>query len=236
MDMLNPGKFFYFSLILFCQSCQTDNGLEDKRYSSATKHIVNEKEYNRIYINATDSIKIWSLNKISNYNFHGKGKDFILDTLLCFNTSGNRLISALLNINTSNPNSDGINYFYGENINGLWYFFRGGYTVIPRSLVKGHPESKPLSYSQLHQIALKEIYSGYLKNNGEINESWFISHFENNGWGTIKNQSYFDWCFKGKRYTNEKEFYIASHLCKVKANWSNINKDSIKPLPPNPLP
>ncbi len=88
-------------------------------------------------------------------------------------------------------------------------------------MVKNHPTNTPLSYQQLHEIALKEVFGGYLKQDGNINEEWFTSHFESNGWGDFNHQEYDDWCLKGKRYTDLKEYYIACHLCKVKSNWAN---------------
>ncbi len=191
---------------------------------------IKNKKYHDVYKQFSDTLNTWAKYKIfgsldSIYSINNA------DSLLCFNKDENRLVVAVLNRYVSKKvqsNSDGMYYFYGENIGGFWYFFRGPFIVIPRSMVKDHPINKSLSYQQLHQIALKEVYGGYLKADGSINEEWFISQFEGNDWGNFNNQEDDDWCFKGKRYTNKKEYYQACHLCKVKANWYGFKKDTIK--------
>ena len=171
------------------------------------------------------------MNNLGYYQYCGKSKNCFIDSLLCFNTKGDRLISAKLMQQLNNDVADGIDFMYGEKINNKWYFFSGAYITIPRNMLKDHPINKPLSYQQLHQIALKEVYGGYLKSNGEINEAWFTSQFEGPGWGDFNNQPSLDFILKGKRFTNKKEFFEYAHLTVVKANWNGVNKDSIKQLP-----
>ncbi|MBA2610817.1 MAG: hypothetical protein H0U95_02520 [Bacteroidetes bacterium] len=193
---------------------------------------------NKIYQKANDSLTLWTLNKLNSYGFE-KGKfEYQLDSLFCINTLNNRIVACLLErVIVKESDNDGLIYFCGEKINDQWYFFKGPSIVIPRSMIEGHPIHSPLSYQQLHQIALKEVYSGYLKSNGEINEDWFTSQFEGPGWGNFNNQAGSDFLIKGKRFKTKKEFFEFMHLMVVKANWNSVNKDSIKQLPPkNNLP
>jgi len=125
-------------------------------------------------------------------------------------------------------NSDGIELFLGEQINNQWWFFKGGwYFIVPRQGFKDHDIHTPLSYQQLHQIALKEVYAGYLNRNGEINENWFTSKFESNGW-----VNWDDTPEKIKSYTRKD--YEQFHLRKVRSNWYGVKKDSLRsPEAPN---
>jgi hypothetical protein len=123
---------------------------------------------------------------------------------------------------------DDIQYLYGEKIDDKWYFFTGPTLSVPRSMIKNHDVHKPLSFEQLHQIALKEIYSGYLTQKGEINEDWFTSHFEDAGWGKFEEQNASqDWWLKGRRFKTKKEFFEFCHLEKVRSNWYGFKKDSV---------
>ncbi len=226
MDTLNQGSSrIYITLFFFVVVSCGDN----VKKSSLFDDVINKFEYKKIYTSAEDSLKLYNLNKLGNYNFLNAGNWF-LDSLFCFNKDKNRFITSILytNSNTKSAEHDGMQFLYGEKINNDWYFFKGASIHIPRSMIKDHPANKPLNYQQLHQIALKEVYGGYLKADGSINEEWFISQFEGNDWGNFNNQEDDDWCFKGKRYTNKKEYYQACHLCKVKANWYGVKKDTIK--------
>ena len=121
-----------------------------------------------------------------------------------------------------------MDFLYGEKINGLWYFFRGPYVVIPREMVKNQPLNKPLNYAQLHNIALKEVYGGYLTGDGDINEHWFTAKFESAGWGDFEKQENYDDILKGKRYKTSQEFFEQMHLFVIGNNWNGVNRDSIK--------
>jgi hypothetical protein len=148
---------------------------------------------------------------------------YCLDSLFAFNTKGDRFITCRhLYVNIPKASADELKFYFGEKIQGRWYFFPGASIVIPRSMVKGHDASKPLSYQQLHQIALKEVYSGYLDSFGNINEDWFIKHFENVGM-----------CADCKT----REDFQKSILEGVAAQWANRDTTQpIKPLPNRQLP
>ncbi len=132
-----------------------------------------------IYKASNDSISLWCKNKLGLYTSDGINFSYALDSNLCFNNKKDRFITAFHSYTLlSDASSDGLIYFFGEKINKIWYFFRGASIVIPREMVKGHPINQPLSYQQLHEIALKEVYAGYLNDKGEINENWFKYHFD----------------------------------------------------------
>ncbi|MEO6305799.1 MAG: hypothetical protein ABIP51_21800 [Bacteroidia bacterium] len=218
-----------FILVVFigCVNTQKENSLNEIMLTKS-KSLIGTNQYLKIYNCVRDSFNLWVLNKLGaveaefTYSYYN-------DSLLCFNSSKDRFISCDYVIaNVPAATADNINFVYGEKINNFWYFFKGATIVIPREMVKEHNVKIPLNYQQLHQIALKEIYSPYLTRKGEINNDWFTSEFENVGWGNIKKQEYLDWCFKGKRYTNEKEFYQACHLCKVQTNW--YQRDTNNPI------
>lgn len=223
MVMLDQDKkkVYLFLLILFSLfACkQEDNNKEN---------LLKIKYDTAIYKSLVDSFKIWTINKLSSVEAEIL-YPYKVDSLICFNTNKTRLISCRhLYVNIPDATSDDLQYIYGEKIGQNWFFLKGPAIVIPREMIKGQDIHQPLSYIQMHQVALKEVYGGYLDADGKINENWFTNHFEDRGWGSINNQSYFDWCFKGKRYTNEKEFYQASHMCKVKSNW--LNRDTTQPI------
>lgn len=224
-------KIIVFFLLIFFQFCNSNLNQDDLEEKIKNKSIFksDRKEYIAIYNDITDSVSIWTLNQLGLYTFKKGEFSFKIDSLIATNNSINRLITCIHSYTEQKEgHSDGLIYFYGEKINNNWFFFRGGAIVIPRSMVPNQPINTPLSYQQLHEIALKEVYSNYLLPNGEINEAWFTSHFEGPGWGDFHHQEYDDWCFNGKRYTNIKDYYTACHLCKVKSNWAK--RDTTKPI------
>lgn len=241
MVMLNRGsKYFllFFVLIVGCGNPSNDLVNDESSvslyYQTKSLSIIGRPEYINIYNNASDSIAHWQINNLGDYSFAFK-QIKKLDSLICFNKSGDRLVSAIHRYRNESSPSDELLFFYGEKINGLWYFFRSGSVTLPRDHYK-HSFSSPLSYRELHNIALKEIFASYLLPNGQINEKFFTDQFEGSGWGDLTTQELSDWCFKGKRYTDLKEFYKAVHLCKVKANWmSRDTTQPIIPLPPKDL-
>ena len=104
-----------------------------------------------------------------------------LDSLICFNNSNTKLIGSLQQFSGSMNKklfSSGIHYFFGEKINNEWYYWTGAYIVIPREMFEGHDPKKSLSYDQLHKTAMREVFSGYLTKDGQINKKWFDYHFK----------------------------------------------------------
>ncbi len=70
---------------------------------------------------------------------------------------------------------------------------------------------------------MENIYIGYLKQSSkgkwEINDAFFTSQFENEGWGDFENQSHSDTVDNGKRYTNKKEYFESIYLRYSKEKW-----------------
>jgi hypothetical protein len=220
-------------LVFLTCSCRFDrfNSVSLKMKSKAIE-IAGQKNYEAVFTALSDSMRIWVLNKLRSCDAEYR-YSYQLDSLLCFNRTFDRMIGCRhLMVNVPDAIADELQFILGEKIEGLWYFFKTATVVAPRSMFKGQNISTPLSYTQLHQLALKQVYARYLTKKGEINEEWFVEEFEGNSWGALEDQHYDDWCFKGKRYTNLKEYYVAAHLCKVKGNW--LRRDTTQPIIPLP--
>ncbi|MGZ3863673.1 MAG: hypothetical protein ACXVPN_09640 [Bacteroidia bacterium] len=180
--MLNLGKkiAIYILTLLWIVGCNPSRNTEDQ-FRNASEKTVGTEEYTSIYNQAKDTLDTWVINKLMDVEPETK-YPYQLDSLLCFNTDGSRMITCRhLYVNVSGATSDDLEIFYGEKINGKWYFFEANSIVIPRKMAGDFDLTKPLSYQQLHKIALKEVYDGYLNEKGEINEEWFKGHFENVG-------------------------------------------------------
>jgi hypothetical protein len=180
-----------FTLIFSCKNNQSSN------YEKFSMEIVGKNVYEKVHKQATDSINIWV---DSNLGFYGGFKEYNrgywLDPILCFDSEKNKLVGAIL-INhkvEENAAQDDIWFFYGAKIDSKWYFFQGATIVLPREMFQSDIHT-PLSFEKLHEIALKEVFSGYLKEKEkpfwafwkpveyEPNEAWFDYHFKGAGWG-----------------------------------------------------
>lgn len=213
-------------LLLVLVSCDNEKKQIDRtiEFAKVSKSLIGEKEYSKVYLAINDSINNWALNNLGYYQYFGKSKKYFLDSLLCFNETKNRMIACIeMQQLLKEGVADDIDVLYGEKINNEWFFFTGANIFIPREMIKNHDIHTPLSYQQLHQIALKEVYGGYLKKDGEINEAWFTSHFEGPGWGVFEDQPSQDWLLKGKRFTNKKDFFEFLHLQKARSNWPTLD-------------
>ncbi|MGE0568483.1 MAG: hypothetical protein AB7O73_11080 [Bacteroidia bacterium] len=168
--MKNSIIYFLISIVItvLLLSCNSStNNHELINYENNSKHL---HEYKLL----CDSFEKWKINKL-HFSEAELIYNYILDSLLCFNQNKNQFISCrhLYDSINKNVTSDDLQFIYGILIRGNWYFYRGPSIVIPREMVKDQPENKPLSYQQLHHIALNEVYSGYLNADGSINEEWF---------------------------------------------------------------
>ena len=219
-------KFFFVLVIALVYGCSHNPAKTTLKFKEKSTSVVGTSIYNNIFSTMNDTLIVWKLNNLKGSIDTTYTVDYI-DSLLCFNGSGNRLVTCVLSryVNKKETsNSDDIDFFYGEKINKQWYFFRGASIVIPRKMADGADVSKSLSYQQLHEIAIKEIYSGYLNSSGEINEEWFTKHFENVGWcDTCKTRADFE----------------KSRLQDVSTLW--LQRDTTQPIkklvkPLNPLP
>jgi hypothetical protein len=182
--MLHQDKLkIYFLILIFsiysCDYKRNERAKKEKLIYGTSLRIITKKEYDNVLHKAEDSLNFWIKNRLHFYDKYRK-----IDSLICFNKNKNRCFMALLD---SSPGgiSDGINNFYGAKFNNKWYFFGGASYIIMRKTYQSD-ESIPLSFEKLHEIALDEVYSGYLikkdkdffgnlfeKPEYEINEDFF---------------------------------------------------------------
>jgi hypothetical protein len=200
-DMLKKGINY---ILLF--SCLLNLQCLDERSSlkiNAFKYY--PADYLSIRKQANDSIFLW-IKELTIYD-DLTGGQWELDSMFCFNTNKTRFVACLKSqCSRKECVSDDLSILLGEKIDNKWYFFRESVTIVlPRDLYKKDIHT-PLSFDKMHEIAMKEVYKGYLKANGEINEDWFKSHFEGKGW-----------C--GEDTCDAKD-YEAIHLEKVRNNWA----------------
>jgi hypothetical protein len=201
MDMSNQEnnlkKLFFafcFLLFVFCFSCNNDKQKESdktliyKQYSSLSIG----GNYSSIFSLANDSINSWRKNNLADYAYLNL-YNCQLDSLLCFNKQANKIVSTILvqdNTSINNAGSDAMCFLYGAKIKKQWYFFTGATIVLPRKMYEKNV-SKPLSFKKLHEIAMKEVFNGYLIKNAqgqwEINEHFF-DRFKNFGWVPFTNR------------------------------------------------
>ena len=218
-NKVNIYYFIYITFYLFisCKKQSNNNKLYEKSVS-----IISISEYNSIYKKSCDSLLLWNQYDLESYWIR-YNQLYKLDSLLCFNSKKNRFIGSIHRYTNGTCPSDELLFILGEKINKQWYFFSGSTSIVlPRKLYQKN-ETTPLSYQQLHQIALKEVYGGYLNKDGTINEHWFISHFEGAGW-----VNWDDTPEKIKSYTRKD--YEQFHLKVIRNNWSGVKKDSVKQL------
>ena len=189
-------------------------------YRNSSEKIVGKEKYGEIFLNANDSIKTWKNARLKAYIENKNETKTMLDSLLCFNTKGDKFISAMLGqVLIEESESDGIYFFYGVKVKEQWYFFDGASVFLPRDYYQKDIHT-PLSFEKLHEIAMKEVYGGYL-NGGKINEHFFERIPNKN-----MNAPGYGGCFECK---TEDEYYL--HL--VKRNWTKrdtsvAKQDSLK--------
>ena len=119
---------------------------------------------------------------------------------------------------------DNVEYFYGAKIKEVWYFFEGATVYLPRNYYQDDIH-KPFNLALMKQIAIEEIFNGYLveipsdntsnKIKYRINDHRFISMENRNGdEGTFGN------CLSCKTF-NEYVIYLVNN------NWKD-KMDSIQ--------
>ena len=160
--MLHRDKLLAILLLFFLFSCskKKDN---TEVYLMFSKNIIGgNTEYKRVYISVTDTLINWKKHKLIGTSESCSYSNFHMDSLLCFNNEKNKMVSAILENECKQDLSDGIKIFYGVKIKDKWCFFSGAYIVLPREYYQKDIHT-PLSLEKLHEIAMKEVFSGYLK-------------------------------------------------------------------------
>ena len=159
-------------------SCNPESNTQIAKKISMDK--IGHENYMKIYKSANDSINCWRNNYLKGF-IQTRYDNWGLDSLICFNQNKDKFISSIL-IQSSFFKSavqDDILYFYGIKIKNKWYFCKGSCVVLPREMYQDDT-NLPLSFEKLHEIAMKQIYAGYLKPKGflglggyEINDDFF---------------------------------------------------------------
>jgi hypothetical protein len=193
-DMLHHGnKVRLLILLLFViSSCNkyvklNEKELNEKRnlFLHTSMHIVGEKEYWNIYNQINDSIRNWENHSLKWYAESSAVVQFQVDSLLCFNAKGDKMITGRMGIGFNDDDvMDAIIHYYGVKIVNKWYFFSASIMHIPREYYQEDIHT-PLSFEKLKQIATNNIYRGYLKKGKkgqwEINDAFF-SDITSNAW------------------------------------------------------
>jgi hypothetical protein len=169
MDTLNPDKtksmykyYCLMALIVILIGCNQNDKNSDKSQllTEPSQNAVGEKEYRHVYSQVIDSINNWSANKLSAYRI--TNESWRIDSLLCFNQHADRFVTALqYQITSTSTDHDGIIFFYGIKIKDKWYFFTGASIHLTREMYQKNSHT-PLSFAKLHEIAMKEVFGGYL--------------------------------------------------------------------------
>lgn len=223
--MLNLDKLkFYFLIIIIssiysCDYKRNEIVEKEKLYYNTSINIITKKEYDDVFYKAKDSLKVWAKNDLPFYDNYCK-----IDSLICFNKSKDRCVTAFLHTSPGGISNE-IRSFYGAKFNHKWYFFDGASYMIMRKAYQSD-ESIPLSFEKLHEIALDEVYSGYLikKDKGFWNNIFGKTEYEIN-----------DAFFTGmESYNTTFKSYGSCHGCKtfneyviylINFQWKKPNKD-----------
>ncbi|TXI15495.1 MAG: hypothetical protein E6Q66_03230 [Pedobacter sp.] len=222
-----------FSFLIACNQKKKDDKERNNKILKISRSTIGEQEYNRVYKQVSDSLNTWCLAKLPAYESVWY-YTYRLDSVLCFNSEKDRMVTAILvQCDLSTCQMDNVHYFYGAKIKGQWYFFFGGGTMaIPRENYQSDIHI-PLSFQKLHELAMNNMFRGYLKKNKDgvwqINEAFFTHHFEGVGWGDFNKQSHKDTAAYGRRFTNKKEYYESIYLRGLNDKWIKEEKKANKP-------
>ncbi|WP_149244330.1 hypothetical protein [Dyadobacter sp. 32] len=190
---------------------------KDVRFKSSIA-IVGDSTYYNVYKNAGDSITNWIDNEIQFFE-RFKIDSCKLDSLVCFNSEGDKAIMARLAQCRRDCTQDDIHFFYGVKIKKQWYFFSGSTIIIIREAY-GYPKHTPLPFTKLHEIAMDNIFKGYLKKNKEsgkweINDNFFARFYERDAYNYP--------------FTTQ-EAWEESWLKLMRENWEKRDTTNYKPL------
>lgn len=162
MVMLNRNScikiVLIFSVIFFTGCTKKPSNNKCHVISKYYNSIISEK----IWKLANDSIKNWEKSNLQSWKYDPSKGENTLDTTVCINKIGNKAVMAILSHDFSpNAKLEAIGFFYGIKIKNKWYFFTGATCYLPR---KNYTKDihMPLSFAKLHEIAMREVFSGYL--------------------------------------------------------------------------
>lgn len=181
--LLQGRSILFLFVLLLAVSCNskkhTDFVRETQLYKAYSQKVATKSTYKKVFNAANDSIKRWCEKELGNYEYI-RINQWRIDSLVCFSSDASKCIMALCKQSTfyKDQDADGITFLYGVNIKDKWYFFSGPFIVIPREMYISEDKiNEPLSFAKLHEIAMEEVFGGYLVKNAkgklEINEAFF---------------------------------------------------------------
>lgn len=217
-----------FLLLSACNQQEQKNHERNRKILELSQATIGSQEYDRIYQQTLDSLSIWCSEKLPGYESIWSFS-YRLDSVLCFNKEKDRMVTAILGRhNRSDCVTDDVHYFYGAKIKGQWYFFRGGGTMVILRRNYQKDIHTPISFEKLHELAMEEMFRGYVKKNKagiwEINDAFFTANFEDVGWGDFNKQTHKDTVARGKRFTNKREYFESIYLDVAKGIWLKPEK------------
>lgn len=161
--MLNKGNKAIVIIIFIFFACteRKDESKRENLFFQTSLNSVKNDLYYKNYDALNDSLNNW-YNKLPSAEFMKNGA-WQLDSLICFNKSSNRFVTCLMCKcqKYKTCNAEDLHFLYGAKISGKWYFFLGATLYLPRNMYQKDIHT-PLTFAKLHEIALKEIYEGYL--------------------------------------------------------------------------
>jgi hypothetical protein len=237
--MLNKNNIIMsFVLVLFTLSSCENNNKDDLRkttniYLTFSQEQATLGNYNNVYKQANDTVEHWVKSGVTAYEYI-RINTWHIDSLICFNRKADKCVMALFKQSTFNEDSRcrWNNIFIRRKIYESWYFFTGAYIVLPREFYQKDIHT-PLSFDKLHEIAMREVYSGYLikhkKDAGfwnntfapqyeyEVNDAWFDQI------GTAKDYVY----TKQDSLRMTPELLDSIIILNAYSNWLPANKQNI---------
>ncbi len=166
--MSNKGSnYLIWHLVLICLiSCTNKSNETSKQrilYQQVSMQVVSYKTYHYVFNHAKDSINSWISQNLTEYLYE-KNNGWFLDSLVCFNNKADKCVMAIgIRDTLFKPAvNDEIRFFYGVKIQDDWVFFDGAGIILFREYYQKDIHT-PLSFEKIKEIAMKNIYSGYLK-------------------------------------------------------------------------
>lgn len=204
--MLQKGnKTFY--ILIFCAAIASCNNHNSK---SATYVNNNFQKYSTIYATINDSIQRYTDSLLGTFQ-SAYIWPWQVDSMLCLNSKSDLLFTTILSSSGTGKGmtGDDAEELLGKKINGKWFFFKGGGTlIVPRDMY-GKDEMHPLSFYELSQIARKNMMaSALIRKGGEyiVDDDWVEDKFYNTGYGLNLSRAQYDsihWMLIMRKWTEK---------------------------------
>lgn len=181
---VNKFKILIYSIFIFLFfSCVKS---EEKR-TLKIYPVYNFSSYSQIHQAIRDTLDSYIKDSLEASKYLYYQRDFIIDSLIIFNTDSTRLLACLIKQDAGHKHAifDYIEALAGAKINDKWYFFFGSSTVIDRATYQDSIYS-PLTFDELSYLARKNLSGAFTKDqNGEIKvrDDFFDFMDDPIGWG-----------------------------------------------------